>query len=114
MKKTKEIEDKAVMLTISAERDFCERWTEYKAGMKIRQKDLFAELINNPPETLYDFYTPPEDPKKCIKVPVGLVMALRDREKLFEMSEKKQVSVIIKNYIYDYMNKHPLGDEGEK
>lgn len=105
----KNLDDRAIIMSISVEERFFVKWREYLYKVKgLKQKDLIKKIIDN----TGSYLTHPWQPGGDYKIGLGLSVRRADRERILNLVEdKRDLASMICTLLNSYMEQNPISEE---
>jgi hypothetical protein len=105
----KNIDDRAITMTVSVEWQFLKKWREYILKLKgIKQKDIIKKILDDKD----NYFTHPWKLTKEFKAGIGLSVRMADRERILNLNEnEKERALIICTLLNSYMEQNPISEE---
>lgn len=102
----KNLDDKAIMMTVSVEFQFFKKWREYILKLKgIKQKDLIKKILDDKD----NYFTHPWHLSGEYKIGLGLSVRMADRKRILNLNEnEKERALIICTLLNSYMEQNPI------
>jgi hypothetical protein len=102
----KNIDDRAITMTVSVEWQFLKKWREYILKLKgIKQKDIIKKILDDKD----NYFTHPWKLTKEFKAGIGLSVRMADRERILNLNEnEKERALIICTLLNSYMEQNPI------
>lgn len=105
----KNIDDRAITMTVSVEWQFFTKWREYILKLKgIKQKDIIKKILDDKD----NYFTHPWHLSGEYKIGLGLSVRMADRERILNLVEdKRDLASMICTLLNSYMEQNPISEE---